>query len=103
MKPLREVINDFRSSRRAVGHFNVSDSNQLNAIVAACEATTLPVIVGLSEGERAHLSLEEARALVNIFRTAGGPVYLNADHTYSFDKAKAAIDAGVDSIVIDGA
>lgn len=31
------------------------------------------------------------------------PIYLNADHTYSFDKVKEAIDAGFDSVIVDGA
>lgn len=30
-------------------------------------------------------------------------MYLNADHTYSLEKVKAAIDDGVDSVVVDGA
>ena len=63
----------------------------------------MPVIVGLSEGEREHLSLAEARALVDIHRAHGISMYLNADHTYSAAKAREAIDAGVDSIVVDGA
>jgi fructose-bisphosphate aldolase class II len=103
MRPLREVINEFLHGGRALGHFNISDSNQLRAIALASKETSLPVIVGLSEGERQHLSLREARGLVDAFNKEGVAIYLNADHTYGIEKAKEAIDAGVDSIVVDGA
>jgi fructose-bisphosphate aldolase class II len=103
MRPLRDVIAEFQSAHRALGHFNISDSNQLRAIALAAQATGLPAIVGLSEGEREHFTLIEARALIDAYQREGVPLYLNADHTYSLAKAKDAIDAGVDSIVVDGA
>jgi fructose-bisphosphate aldolase class II len=31
------------------------------------------------------------------------PVFLNADHTYTFEKVKEAVDAGYDSVIFDGA
>jgi len=30
------------------------------------------------------------------------PIYLNADHTYSFERVKEVVDAGYDSIIFDG-
>jgi fructose-bisphosphate aldolase class II len=103
MKPLREVLNEYRAAGKAVGHFNISDSNQLKAIADAAKETCLPIVVGLSEGERDYFTLLEARGLIDAYQKEGVPLYLNADHTYGLDKAKAAIDAGVDSIVVDGA
>jgi fructose-bisphosphate aldolase class II len=100
---LREVIAEYARAKKALGHFNISDSNQLHAIAQASKETGLPVIVGLSEGEREHFTLLEARGLIDAYIKEGLPLYLNADHTYSVEKAKAAIDAGVDSIVVDGA
>lgn len=100
---MREVINEYRAAGKAVGHFNFSDSNQLKAIAGAAKEAGLPVIAGLSEGEREFFSLAEARALVDAYIKEGVEMFLNADHTYSLEKAKAAIDAGVDSIVVDGA
>jgi fructose-bisphosphate aldolase class II len=103
MKPLRELIGEYQAARKALGHFNISDSNQLHAIALAVQQTGLPAIIGLSEGEREHFTLLEARGLIDAYIKEGTPLYLNADHTYSFAKAKAAIDSGVDSIVVDGA
>ncbi len=103
MQPLREVIQDYKNARKALGHFNISDSNQLRAIALAVKKTGLPAIVGLSEGEREHVSLREARGLVDAYIKEGVPLWLNADHTYSVEKAREAVDSGVDSIVVDGA
>lgn len=103
MQPLRDLLTQYQAAGQALGHFNFSDSNQLKAIADAAKETGIPVVAGLSEGERDYFSLTEARGLVDVYKKEGVPLYLNADHTYTLEKAKAAIDAGVDSIVIDGA
>jgi len=87
----------------SIGHFNFSDSNQLHAIAQAARDTGLPVIAGLSEGEREYFPLSHARALIDVYNKNGVQMYLNADHTYSVEKVQKAIDAGVDSVVVDGA
>ncbi|TSC69421.1 MAG: fructose-bisphosphate aldolase, class II [Parcubacteria group bacterium Gr01-1014_56] len=102
MRTLRETITDFRAAGQAIGHFNFSDSNQLRAIAEAAKESGLPVIVGLSEGERGYFHLSHARALVDIYRREGVEIFLNADHTYSVEKVQRAISAGVDSVVVDG-
>ena len=103
VKSLREVIGEYKKAGKALGHFNISDSNQLHAIALASRETGLPAIVGLSEGEREFFPLPEVRALVTIYQSNGVQLYVNADHTYSVEKAKQAIDDGVNSIVVDGA
>lgn len=103
MKTLRETVAEFRSKGAALGHFNISDSNQLKAVADAAKESNLPVIVGLSEGEREFFPLEAARLLITMYNHRGAEIYLNADHTYSIEKAQRAISAGADSIVIDGA
>jgi fructose-bisphosphate aldolase, class II len=103
MRSLREAVGEYKQKGAAIGHFNISDSNQLRAIALASQETGLPAIIGLSEGEREYFPLSHARALVTLYQSKGFLLYLNADHTYSFEKAKAAIDDGVDSIVVDGA
>lgn len=103
MQLLRDAISEYKAARKAIGHFNISDSNQLHAIALAVQQTGLPSIIGLSEGEREYFSLRHARAIIDSYQKEGTPLWLNADHTYSFAKAKEAIDAGVDSIVVDGA
>lgn len=103
MKQLREVIGEYKAAGKAIGHFNFSDSNQLKAIIDASKETNLPVIAGLSEGEREYFPLMQARALIELYQNQGVQIYFNADHTYSVEKVQRAIAAGCDSVVIDGA
>lgn len=103
MRPLREVINEYRAAGKAIGHFNFSDSNQLKAIIDASRESGLPVIAGLSEGEREYFPFMQARALVELYQRQDVQIYLNADHTYTTEKVQRAIAAGVDSVVVDGA
>lgn len=102
MRTLREVIEDARGRHVAIGHFNVSDSNQLNAIAAAARETELPVMVGVSEGERAWFGVRQVAAMVKSYQAEGQEIYLNADHTKSLDAVRAAIDAGFDEVLFDG-
>lgn len=102
MQTLKEAIEAAHDSRIAIGHFNVSDSNQFNAVVAAAGSLNLPVIVGVSEGERKFIGVHNIVALVAAARADGHQVYLNADHTYSLDGIKEAVDAGFDAVIFDG-
>lgn len=103
MQTLREVIGEYKAAGNAIGHFNFSDSNQLRAIAFAAKETGLPVIAGLSEGERDFFPMAQARALIDLYQQQGIQLYLNADHTYSVEKVQRAIAAGADSVVVDGA
>lgn len=103
MRSLREAVQEYKKAGKAIGHFNFSDSNQLRALADAAKETGLPVIVGLSEGERDYFPLAHARSLVDIYMSQGIEMYLNADHTYSVEKVERAISAGVNSVVVDGA
>jgi fructose-bisphosphate aldolase, class II len=103
MQPLREVLGEYKSRGKALAHFNFSDSTQLRAIALAAKETGIPVIAGLSEGEREFFPFSHAVPLVAAYQAEGVPLYLNADHTYSTEKVQRAISAGVDSVVVDGA
>lgn len=103
METLREVLGHAAEHGRAVGHFNISDSTQLNAIFAAAKELGAPVIIGVSEGEEAFIGIAQAVALVRAVRESDDhPIFLNADHHHSIDACKAAIDAGFDAVLFDG-
>ena len=104
MKTLREVIRDAESNHVAVGHFNISNIEGLWAIFHAARNLNLPVIIGLSEGERDFVGVKQAVALVKSIREEFDyPIFINADHTYSFERVKEAVDAGFDAVIFDGA
>jgi len=103
MKSLREVIADAEAEKTAVGHFNISDSSQLWGIFNAARALDLPVVIGASEGERDFVGVRQMVALVKSIREEFDyPIYTNADHAYSFERVKEAIDAGFDAVIYDG-
>lgn len=104
MKTLREYVLEARKNGVAVGHFNVSTLDGVFAVADAAKGLGLPVIIGVSEGERDYVGVHEIAAAVKALReTRNQPVFLNADHTYSFDRVKEAIDAGFDAVIFDGA
>lgn len=74
------------------------------AIFHAAKRMKVPVIIGTSEKERAFMGVRQCVALVKSLREEFGyPVFLNADHTYSFEKVKEVVDAGYDAVIFDGA
>jgi len=102
METLSEILAKARKSNGAVGHFNISNLEQLRAIMEAAKNLNAPVMIGLSEGERKFFGLKQAVALVKSFKEEYGlPVFLNPDHSHSVESAKAAFDAGFDSVHID--
>ena len=86
----------------AVGHFNVADFVILKAVFASAQELKVPVIIGVSEGERKFLGVRQIAALVRSLREEFDlPIFLNADHTHSLVKAIEAAQAGFDAIVFD--
>jgi fructose-bisphosphate aldolase, class II len=103
MATLREVLKHAQAHGVAVGHFNFSDLVALQASVAAARDLKVPVMVGVSEGERAFVGVRQAAALVKSLREeTGHPIFLNADHTHSLEKAEEAARDGFDEVIFDG-
>jgi len=102
MKTLREVLTDADARHVAIGHFNISDLAALKGIFAGARELQLPVMIGVSEGEREFIGVRQAAALIkNLREQYDYPIFLNADHTHSLDKAKEAAEAGFDEIIFD--
>ncbi|HEC32893.1 MAG TPA: class II fructose-bisphosphate aldolase [Candidatus Kaiserbacteria bacterium] len=103
MKTLREYVTEAESNKVAIGHFNISDTEGLHAIFNAARKLDVPVIIGVSEGERDFVGVKQAVALVKSLREEYNyPIFLNADHTYSVERIKEVVDAGYDAVIFDG-
>ncbi|MFZ2150395.1 MAG: class II fructose-bisphosphate aldolase [Minisyncoccia bacterium] len=104
MKTLRECVKEAEEKRVAIGHFNISNLEALHAIYNAAKKLNLPIVIGLAEGEAKFVGYTEGAALIKALRERDSyPIFLNADHHYSFETVKTAIDAGFDAVVVDGA
>jgi fructose-bisphosphate aldolase, class II len=99
---LRDVLKHAEENRIAIGHFNIADLVLLKAVFAAAQELKVPVMIGVSEGEREFIGVRQIVVLVRSLREEFDfPIFLNADHTHSLDKAVDAAKAGFDSIVFD--
>jgi fructose-bisphosphate aldolase class II len=116
MRSLLDCIRTAQDKKIAIGHFNISNMEMLHGIfhaaqklqvpgtVAGSSEAKMPVIIGISEGERDFVGVRQAVALIKSLREEFDyPIFLNADHSYSFERVKEAVDAGFDSAIIDGA
>jgi fructose-bisphosphate aldolase class II len=102
MHSLHDALQQSQKDRVAIGHFNVADCVLLKAVVAAGQELEVPVVVGVSEGEREFIGVRQIAALVwSVREDCDCPIFLNADHTHSLAKAVEAARAGFDSIVFD--
>jgi fructose-bisphosphate aldolase class II len=113
MRTLKVELKRVEKEGIALGHFNISNLEQLKAIAEAARKLNVPAIIGVSEGEREYIGVRQVKELVDGYNKeygsppAGGGgkgfwLFLNADHTHSLEKVKEAADAGFDEILFDG-
>jgi fructose-bisphosphate aldolase, class II len=82
MHVLRDVLEHAQRHGVAIGHFNIADSVLLKAVFASALELKVPVLVGVSEGERDFVGVRQIAALVRSLREEFDfPIFLNADHT----------------------
>jgi len=101
METLRKILEQAENNQVAVGHFNISDLIALKAAFEAARDLKVPVIVGVSEGERRFMGVRQVSSLVKSLREEYEFIFLNADHTHSLPGAIEAAKAGFDWIVFD--
>jgi len=101
MMSLREIIKNAWEQKKAILHINVADMAMFNAVATVAKKHETPIIMGVSEGERAFWGEKRIAALVQTARKEGIPLFLNADHTHSFEKIKIAVEAGFDAVLFD--
>ena len=102
MHGLRDALEQSQRDGVAIGHFNVGDWVLLKAVLTCGRELKVPVVVGVSEGEREFIGLRQIAALVRSFREeSDSPIFLNADHTHSLARAVEAARSGFDAIVFD--
>jgi fructose-bisphosphate aldolase, class II len=102
MQGLRNVLDQAEKNGVAIGHFNISDSVTFKAVFSAAQELNVPVLVGVSEGEREFIGVRQIVSLVQSVRDEFNfPIFLNADHTYSLAKAQEAARSGFDLVVFD--
>src|SRR5213080_3760413 len=102
---MKEMLNTALKEGYAVGQFNINNLEWTQAILAAAEEEKSPVILGVSEGAARHMGgfkviTAMVKALMEEMHITV-PVAIHLDHGSSFEKCKAAVDAGFTSVMID--
>lgn len=102
MQPVK-ILQQARREKYAIGQFNTSTFEITQAIIQAAKETDATVIIGTSEGERNFWGAENMVALIKSFReNTYNRIILHSDHCKSLKSFKKAVDAGYDSVHIDG-
>ncbi|MBQ9806016.1 MAG: class II fructose-bisphosphate aldolase [Clostridia bacterium] len=100
---LSEILKDAEERKYGVGLFNMLNLEMARGIIEAAEEERSPLILGVAEVHLPLIPFEYAALIMNdIAKKATVPVCLHFDHGVSFDKIKAAVDAGFSSVMYDG-
>jgi fructose-bisphosphate aldolase class II len=83
---LIDVLWEADRNNAAVGHFNISNIEGLWAIFRAARSLNLPVVIGLSEGERDFFGEKQAVAIVRSIRD---------EYSVIFDGAKLPLEENI--------
>jgi fructose-bisphosphate aldolase class II len=102
--PLRPLLDFAAKKKFGVAALNVNNMEQIQAIMAAAEATNSPVIIQASRGARKyaqdaylrHLILAAAELYPHI------PIVMHQDHGNSPETCISAIRQGFTSVMMDG-
>lgn len=87
----------------AIGQFNFSNLEFLQAAIEAAEEMKSPVIVALSTGAIKYGGIKNLVALTrSMAEQVSAPVALHLDHGEKLDDIKRCVDAGFTSVMIDG-
>lgn len=87
----------------AMGAFNVNNLEDVKAVVAAAEEVAAPVILLVSEGALRYAGPPYIAALLRTaVDEAAAPVHTQLDHGSSLESVVRCIQAGFNSVMIDG-
>ena len=101
---LDKVLLAARLEGRGVGAFNVIHIEHAEALVAAAERVSLPVVLQISENAvKYHGSLAPIAAATKVLaERASVPVVLHLDHAVSESLVDEAVSLGFTSVMFDG-
>lgn len=108
MITLLQAIEAAKLNKVAIGHFNISDLATLKAIFESAKELSaqvgkqIPIIIGVSEGEREFMGGHTVPMRVRFIREFNNyPIFSNADHSKDVEKAKQVVAQGFDSVTFD--
>lgn len=99
---LRQELCNARAEGKAIGAFNLFNYLSARAVVRAAEEMSTAVILQTSVGTVEYYGVRELYEMLRgLMEHASVNVYLHLDHCTDTALAKACVDAGWDSVMID--
>ena len=100
---LNDVLKKAREGKYAVGLFNTTDSDMLQAVIEAAEELNSPVVIGTAEVLLPYGELQLiAPSVIAAAKRAKVPVVVHYDHGLTFDRCMEALKLGFSSVMFDG-
>jgi len=100
---LKEILQDAREKKYAVGAFNLLNLEMARGIIEAAREERSPVILGVAQVHLPYLPFEYACLVMNhIAARTDVPVCLHFDHGTDMDAVLAAARGGFSSVMYDG-
>ena len=100
---LNAVLSDAQKNHYAVGLFNTTDTDMLEAVISAAEECRSPVIIGTAEVLLPNGELRLiAPSIIAAAKRASVPVVVHYDHGLTFDRCMEALQLGFSSVMFDG-
>ena len=100
---LNDILPKAQKEHYAVGLFNTTDTDMLEAAISAAEEKRSPIIIGTAEvllpsGELKLI----APSILAAAKRASVPVVVHYDHGLTFDRCMEALQLGFSSVMFDG-
>ena len=100
---LNDVLKKAQEGKYAVGLFNTTDSDMLQAVIEAAEELNSPVVIGTAEVLLPFGELQLiAPSVIAAAKRAKVPVVVHYDHGLTFDRCMEALKLGFSSVMFDG-
>ena len=99
---MNEILLDAQKNKYAVGLFNTTDTDALEAAISAAEELRSPIILGTAEVLLCHAELQLiGPAMINMARKASVPVAIHYDHGLTYERCLEALELGFTSVMYD--
>jgi len=103
MKKLDFYLKDCNKKGYAIGSYNFVNFETLRGICLGCQKSKSPALLSVSEGALKYMGTEFVKAMFDALKKEFKlPLFLHLDHGKTYEICKTAIDAGFDSVMIDG-
>lgn len=100
---LNDVLKKAQKEHYAVGLFNTTDTDMLEAAIGAAEELRSPIIIGTAEVLLPYGELKLiAPSIIAAAKRATVPVVVHYDHGLTFERCIEALKLGFSSVMFDG-